>query len=59
LYAFGVAVAFLGPGVLLWLDWQRRQSARAIVLLALALAALLAVGGLAAWLVYRAYHGGP
>jgi hypothetical protein len=56
-YAFGIAMAFLLPGILLWLDWQRRQSLRAILLLAGALCVLLAIGGAAAWEVHAAYNG--
>jgi hypothetical protein len=54
-----VATAFIIPGVLYWLDWQRTQSTRVVLLLALVLAILLTVGGLAAYLVHASYNGNP
>ena len=52
-----VALAFYLPGFFLWLDWQRTRSSGAVALLAVALTALLAGGGIAAQRVYDTYFG--
>jgi hypothetical protein len=58
LEGFPIATAFVIPGLLYWLDWQRTQPARKVILLALALALSLLVGGLAAFVMHSSYSGG-
>ena len=58
LHGLAVAVAFMIPGVLYWLDWQRTQSARAVILLAVGFAMLLVAGGIAAFAIHGSLPGG-
>jgi phosphodiesterase/alkaline phosphatase D-like protein len=56
--AFLAALAFLLPGVLFWLVWQRTKPLKTVMALAVALAVLLASGGYASAAVYT-YLFGP
>lgn len=55
--AFAACAAFLVPGLLFLLHWQRTHSPVALALLAAAVAGLLAAGGVAAARVYDYYYG--
>ncbi|HEX5166782.1 MAG TPA: hypothetical protein VFV93_15360 [Thermomicrobiales bacterium] len=57
LQGLAVAIAFMVPGVLYWLDWQREQSVRAVTLLAVGFVMLLIVGGIAAFAIHGSLPG--
>lgn len=56
--AFLAAAVFLIPGVLFWFVWQRTQARAVVLALAIAMAGLLAAGGVASAYVYD-YLFGP
>jgi phosphodiesterase/alkaline phosphatase D-like protein len=57
LRALGIALVFYVPGLLFWIDWQRSRSLRAVGILAVAMVAILALGGTAADRIYATYFG--